>query len=142
MTGDDNSVSNPGLAHFAATLRVIDHKFQRYNTCGDWRTWPKLTDVSVSAMSDRRYELLVAVHELIEAELCRARGITEQEVTDFDTNYEQHLRTSDDNSEPGDQPMAPYHREHVFATKVERLLADELGVDWQEYERALAELSR
>lgn len=133
-----NSVSNPGPSpeHFAATLRTIEHNLQRYDTVGDWRTWPKLTDVSVSSMSDRRYELLVAVHELIEAELCRHRGITEQAVTQFDIDY------AGDLDEPGADPRAPYHREHMFAMKVERLLADELGVDWDAYELALSELSR
>lgn len=140
---DNNSVSNHGQAHFAATLRVIDHKFQRYDTCGDWHLWPKLTDVSVSTMPDRRYELLVAVHELIEAELCRARGITEHQVTAWDNQHNQG-GTIDKQfyTEPGDDPAAPYHREHVFASKVEEMLAHELGVVWADYETALAELSR
>ena len=39
--------------------------------------------------------------------------------------------------EPGDDPRAPYHREHEFAGCVERLLAHELGIDWNDYEDAL-----
>lgn len=31
-------------------------------------------------------------------------------------------------------------REHFFATTVERLLADQLGVDWQGYDYTIGEL--
>ena len=129
--------------HFAATLRVIDHHQQRYDTCGDWRLWPKLTDVSVSSLPDRRYEFLVAIHELIEAELCRHRGITEAEVTDWDTVKFRDSRNPymAETDEPGDDPAAPYHREHMFASKIERLLADELSVVWADYEVAIEKLS-
>ena len=30
-------------------------------------------------------------------------------------------------------PRAPYYKQHVFAEKIERLLATELGVDWSAY---------
>ena len=33
---------------------------------------------------------------------------------------------------------AEKHREHVFATKVERLLAQELGVNWSAYDREVS----
>jgi hypothetical protein len=36
-------------------------------------------------------------------------------------------------SEPGDDPRAPYYREHQFASGMERLMAAELGIDWQQY---------
>jgi hypothetical protein len=42
--------------------------------------------------------------------------------------------------EPGDSSEAPYHKEHVFATKIERMIADELGVDWDVYEKHLDEV--
>jgi hypothetical protein len=32
--------------------------------------------------------------------------------------------------EPGDRPDAPYRREHILATNLERLSAAELDVDW------------
>jgi hypothetical protein len=43
-------------------------------------------------------------------------------------------------AEPGDHPGAPYHAEHMFASKVEEMLAKQLGVDWLEYERAIEAL--
>jgi hypothetical protein len=47
----------------------------------------------------------------------------------------------DPDEEPGDDLRAPYHCEHVFATKVERMLAREMGVDWDAYEGMLVELT-
>ncbi len=42
--------------------------------------------------------------------------------------------------EPGDDPRAPYHAEHAFATAIEEMLAKELGVDLDAYEAAIAAL--
>jgi hypothetical protein len=137
------------------TIDVIDHKDQRYPTVGDWRALPDGdVAVCVSRMKDQRYQTLVAIHELIEAVLCAHRGISEERVTAFDEQFEKHraealeplgrrhsaVRRMLKEAEPGDQRHAPYHREHVFATKIERLMAEELGVDWAKYEAAIAAL--
>jgi hypothetical protein len=37
-----------------------------------------------------------------------------------------------------DDDPGEYHLEHVFATKVERLLAQELGVNWSAYDREVS----
>ena len=121
-------------------IETIPHNQHRYPMVGDYWDDPDGTlEVRVSEMNDPRYEFLVAFHELIEKELCRQRGISEQEVTRFDLLFEdelaQGLRDPDD--EPGDAPDAPYRREHAFATNMERLLAHEMGVDWATYERVL-----
>ena len=42
--------------------------------------------------------------------------------------------------EPGDDPAAPYKREHFFATNLEALMSGELGVDFSTYEEAINEL--
>jgi hypothetical protein len=83
-------------------------------------------------MSDQRYEFLVGMHEAIEAYLCKQAGISQAAVDRFDQAYERRRKPGDD-SEPGDNPKAPYHKEHTFATKVERMLADQLGVHWNAY---------
>ena len=119
------------------TINSIEHKDQRYPTVGDWFYEPdgSLT-INVSRMQDSRYELLVAIHELIEAALCEDRGITQDAVDQFDKDFEEN-RHSDNLDEPGDDPRAPYRREHCFATGVERLLAAELEVAWKTYESFL-----
>lgn len=114
-------------------LRTISHSQQRYPTVGDWEIGEDGSIViSVSDMGNEDYALLVAAHELIEVWLCRKRGISQQEVDAFDIEYENN-RPEGDFSEPGNDPRAPYQKEHQFATKIERELAKELGVKWRQY---------
>jgi len=115
------------------TMVVIPHSKQQYDTVGDWRFLPggNLL-IKVSKMSDPRYETLVATHELVEAVLCKQAGVSEEAVTAFDVAYEKN-RKDGDLSEPGDDPKAPYHDQHLAASELERLLAAWLQVDWDAY---------
>lgn len=122
-------------------VKVIPHNQQRYETVGDWYFNPdnnRLT-IRVSAMRDRKYEFLVALHEQVESMLCLERGICEKEITLFDMAFEAK-REAGNTDEPGDDPAAPYRKEHFFATSIERLAAAELGVDWRKYEEAVNSL--
>jgi hypothetical protein len=121
-------------------IQTIPHASHPYSTCGDWRRGPDGTlNITVSEEIGDEYALLVAVHELIEVALCEKRGITTEAVDNFDKSYEIH-RPEGDDSEPGDDSAAPYRKEHFFATNIERLLAEQLGVDWKKYEDCLNEL--
>ena len=121
-------------------IKAIPHDKQRYDTVGDyWVDGDGTRQIRVSQMVDPRYELLVALHELIEQELCLQRGISEEEITAFDKAFEA-ARNEWDNEEPGDNEKAPYRKEHFFATSIERLLAAEFGVDWAEYDDAVMSL--
>jgi hypothetical protein len=115
------------------------HKYQRYDTVGDYQDVHGVTLFTISEMENEQYEYLVAVHELVEKILVDARGICLTSIDNFDQDYEARRQDGDD-SEPGDDPQAPYHAEHVFATTVERLLAGELGVDWEAYDKAVTGL--
>jgi hypothetical protein len=121
-------------------LRTIPHSEQRYDTCGDWEF---LKDgsirVSVSDMGNEDYAFLVAIHEAVEVWLCQKRGITQEDVDSFDIAYEAN-RPKGDMREPGDHPSAPYRREHQFATKIERQLAKELSVNWEQYDAVVESL--
>jgi len=115
------------------TIESTPHKLQRYPTVGDWyRDANGDLVIKVSQMSDWRFMALVALHELVEVLLCDHRGIRQETVDKFDIEFEAH-RHPDNFDEPGDDPQAPYKKEHCFATGVERLLAAELGVDWSTY---------
>jgi hypothetical protein len=117
-------------------IETIPHGDQRYPTVGDyWDDGNGVVQVRVSDMKDWRYEALVAVHELVEMFLTKARGIEEPHISDFDVKFEQSRADGLVEGEPGDHPSAPYRREHFFATNLERLFAAELGVDWFEYDR-------
>ena len=116
-------------------VEVIPHEEQRYPTVGDYWMEDGIQQVRVSHMKDWRYEILVAVHEIVELAITRHRGISEERISDFDVAFEQARERNEITGEPGDDPAAPYRNEHFFATNLERLLASELDVDWFEYER-------
>jgi hypothetical protein len=125
------------------TIDIIPHADQRYDTVGDW-LFKKLYSseyltITVSDMNNSDYEFLVGIHELIEAYLCHKRGIKESDVTAFDIEFEKN-RPAGDTSEPGNHPDAPYRAEHIFASRIERMVADEIGVDWELYDKTVNEL--
>ena len=120
----------------------VSHRRQRYDTVGDWIPGQPVR-IHVSRMKDERYVFLVALHELIEYELCRMNGITDREVVEFDTNFEKERRARlhSFDAEPGNDPRAPYREEHGFASMIERMVAQKMGVSWPAYERAVVALS-
>jgi len=144
-------------------FKVIPHKKQRYDTVGDYfrgkmvvgRVHIPFWDFRVSRMKDRRYPVLVFLHEMIEFMLCRLAGIKMRDIDRWDIIYERNRPTEDDPEwacappcgcqkfyeEPGDDPHAPYHEQHRCATLCERLIAASLGVKWDEYNHAVESLS-
>lgn len=127
------------------TIQTIPHDSQAYETVGNWRFDQNGNLlIEVSDMGNWKYSLLVALHELVEVSLCKDRNIPQAVVDEFDINYEKE-RTEGKHGpddEPGDDPAAPYRREHFFATNLERLLAAELGVDWEEYAKTVVALAQ
>jgi hypothetical protein len=119
----------------------VPHRKQRYETVGDWIPG-KPAEIRVSKMKDQRYEFLVALHEMIEFELFKMHGITDREVVAFDVNFEaeRRLNLHPFDAEPGDHPKAPYRSEHEFATMVEMMVAQKLGVSWSDYEKTILSL--
>lgn len=85
-------------------IQTIEHKKQRYDTCGDWyqgQLWGEdggevsvhkcngdETIISVSELGDWRFEMLIGVHETIEMLLCKKAGITADQVDAFDKEFE------------------------------------------------------
>lgn len=122
------------------TVRIIPHEEQRYETVGDWVF---LSDdhlvVTISNLDNFYYSFLVALHEQIEAVLCKQAGIDEKDVTAFDTIFEAERAAGkhDAEAEPGDDPQAPYHEQHIIATQIEKEIAAALKIDWRKYEKAI-----
>ena len=115
------------------TVRVflVAQKNQRYDTLGDWIWTETGLDIRLSrefAQQDPRYGALLLVHEFVEAMLCRITGVSTRQVDTFDMSFA-------GDGEPGDDPSAPYHRQHRAAEAAERALAAELGVNWRRYLR-------
>lgn len=111
------------------TTNFIPHRKQRYDTCGDWFNKGTHFTFNISKLPDWRYEALILIHEQIEAFLCAQRGIKEKDVTEFDIES--------GHPDPGSLKNAPYHKEHQFATKIEKLLAKEMGISWRDYNTKL-----
>lgn len=120
------------------SIVTIPHKQQRYPTVGDWIIdyEKKSHTIFISDLNNWRYEFCVAVHELVELFYCMHSGIRQESVDIWDMTYEK-TRKVGDNSEPGNDPKAPYHTQHKFATFVERAVAFVLGVNWETYEKVI-----
>ena len=69
---------------------------------------------------------LIALHETVEAWLCKEAGITADAVDEFDNAWEREQHGGDD--EPGDDERAPYRLQHRQAMIVEHLVAHFLGL--------------
>jgi hypothetical protein len=114
-------------------LKVIPHNEQRYETVGDWyydmAPGIPLLHVRASKTSRASYDWLLLIHETVEALLCAATGVLQTQVDNFDIGFVDAA----EGSEPGDSLAAPYHRHHTIASIVERLAAELLGVDWNDY---------
>lgn len=141
-----------GYIKMKIEIKTLPHKKQSYDTCGDWKfEHGRLRKILVSDMHNRVYEFLVAIHEFIEAFLCEQRHISARAVNKFDIQYEYARERGiaslcgcvpTGTSEPGFDRHAPYHKEHAFATKVERMLAFILHVDWRQYDETVNKLSQ
>lgn len=124
------------------SIETIKHQEQRYDTSGDW-FWLKIKSlrIIVSDLNDDKMNACIAVHELIEALLCRFSipEVTQEEVDKFDMNIWPTMEPQG-LTEPGDSPQAPYHLQHMFASGVEKAFAEKIGVNWEEYEKRIKEL--
>jgi hypothetical protein len=117
-------------------IEVIDHNRQRYDTTGDWiiDNDGNIT-IYVSKLKNWKYEMLIAIHELVEVILCKNKGISQEEVDKFDIAFEKK-RKPGNIDEPGDDPKAPYRLQHFAATMIERTMCLSLGCSWRKYEDA------
>jgi hypothetical protein len=118
-------------------IEVVEYANQRYETVGDWFINPSGTlIIRIAKILDKSgaenvwMEHLIALHEYVEALLCLHRGITEEMVTYFDLS-------NINSKEPGNLPEAPYYNEHQFATFVEYKMAEQLKINWEEYDASV-----
>lgn len=119
-------------------VRRIPHQSHRYPTVGDWLIRPTADrvphfEIRVSRLKNPDHDFLLAIHEMIEAYLCWRYGVTDEAVTAWDIAWKE-------DTEPGEDPRAPYYFQHTVASAIERYLALILRADWRSYERAIREL--
>ena len=115
------------------TVKTIPHDAQRYKTVGDYWVFPGVINVRVSDTGRNDYSFLIAIHEIIEAYLTYKRGIEETKIMAFDIAHSL-------SEEPGAEPDSPYYQEHLFATAIEMLVAEQLKINWEEYSKAVNKL--
>ena len=114
------------------SLKVIPHSKQRYETSGDyWIDRRGTIQIRISKSKNWRHEALLLIYELTEMLLCIDRRVSFKAIDRFDMNFK-------GDGEPGDDPKAPYYRQHQFATRIERLLAKALRVNWRAYDAGLS----
>ena len=108
---------------------------QQYTTLGDYCKTKYGVRFKITDIGNQDFENLIFLHEYNEYLLTQKRGITIKQITDFDLQWEvlyyKHLNTT---QEPGDDPKAPYHKEHEFAKLIEREICEQLGYSWEEYD--------
>jgi len=119
-------------------FKVVPHAKQRYETLGDWIPG-RPAQLIASKLNNADYEFLIMLHELVEHELCKKKGINDREIVAFDKKFERErmMGMHSATAEPGDNPHSPYRREHRFATRIERLVAKQMGIKWKTYERQI-----
>jgi len=124
------------MALMNITIKVTEPRDMRPEVDGvDW-LWEPNGDlqVQVAPMSDWRREILLAIHETVEAIMCKHNGVSQQAVDEFDLAFD---KTHTEDLGAGDDPAAPYAHEHRLATAIEMILCAELKVDWQDYQNEL-----
>jgi hypothetical protein len=120
------------MAKLLLKIELIPHAEQRYPTCVDWQVDSDgCICIKVSDTGLRVDALLVGIHEAVEAILCDAHNVLESDVDAFDIEF---CKTHDlEKEEPGEDPKAPYRREHAAADVVERIVALQADENWGEY---------
>lgn len=118
--------------------KTVDFYSQRYITLGDYFHKQERLNVLISDTGNEDYNFLILLHELVEEYLTRRLGIKEEIITEFDMKFENgDIKNSSLYAEPGDHPKSPYRKQHRFSENIERLIAHEMGIDFNDYDKYL-----
>lgn len=111
---------------------ISTKKKMSYPTAGDYKIKNGILCVDVFEQGNEYKNILIAIHEIVEYYLAKKFGVTEKEITAFDLEYEKNRKRGDE-SEPGDDKNCPYRVFHRTAENIERLIASEMGIDFNDY---------
>lgn len=98
----------------------------RYASSGDYFNEDTQITIQIVNQKNDDYNFLIGLHEYIEQYLTGRDGIEEPDILEYDLNSK--------DEDPGSNPLAPYHRQHMISELCERILANWMDVDWKEYE--------
>ena len=120
--------------NISATIKTIPHMKHRYATLGDYVWKISKSSVVFKIFASRELGIdsafLVLLHEFVEMILCIKHGVTDGIITEWDVSHP-------DENDPGAIRGCPYYFEHMTALKVEKCVADAMGVDWPSHNRKL-----
>lgn len=124
-------------------IEIIPIEDMRYPTVGDYYHKEDGTlKIEIAETGKDFFNLMVLVHELVELALLQQRGVSFDEIDQFDKMFEaereEHYHDLDD--EPGFDPRSPYLREHTLATSVEMMMCAQAGINWNEYNETIVTL--
>jgi hypothetical protein len=114
------------------TIEFIKPEDNRYVTHGDWYEKDGKLKITSTSYDNENGSFLVALHEFVEAWLCRHDGVDEMDVSAWDL-------CNPDASEPGELEDAPYFKQHAVATQVEKIVCEAMGIDWEDHNRWVSE---
>ena len=121
-------------------IEFIPQSEHRYDTVGDYGTnengdwWFKITQPEDLGGGDKggTRAMAVLLHELAEKLIKDHEGVSDEVVDAFDISG-----SGADLDDPGLDPGAPYHSQHMKADVIERAFIVMAGDDWVEYEGAI-----
>jgi len=129
-----------GIGKTKWLIRTIPQEFQVFRDVGNYQLANKdLIVIFVSEMENPDYEFLVTLHEFIESYLLKRRGIDLKEIDKWENKFEQEKKEGKrpKKAVAGEQKDCPYKKEHAFATKIEKMVAKYLKVNWGQYDKYL-----
>jgi hypothetical protein len=131
-----SEVVRKSVGRCSIIVEVIPHRWREYDTIGNWSFAPDgMLVVFVSDTGSRASNEAIAVHEVVEALLCRFHKVSEESVTNFDLKFEKERaegkHSLDD--EPGCDPRAPYRDWHLVAERFEREFLIQACVMWSKH---------
>ena len=111
----------------------------RYGTCADWIPGRRSDELdievgTIGVPNEYYYQVIVSIHELIEYILLQKKfGMALPGVDKMVTEWDE---AHSDDPNPGANPAAPYHKEHMIAEDIEYRLIEELDLSEKDYDAA------
>ena len=85
--------------------------------------------IDVIQQKNPLHEYLLAIAALVKYVLIKARGVSIDEIEQFDKAHGTDLASTD--------PQSPYYYEQQFASIIEHLMCNELGLKYHEYKHQI-----
>lgn len=117
----------------------------RYETQGDYFYDEKGDlQIQIAESGNDDFNFLVMMHELTEEKLTRKNGKKEEDILKFDLWVEDEVDKGNypEYAQPGDHPLCIYRDEHRFSENIERILAYELGYNFEDYDKELMKITK